>query len=280
MAEPVFTARGKSFPLVRTYVMGILNVTPDSFSDGGKFLDPEKALAHALDMECQGADLIDIGGQSTRPGYSAISPEEEWDRIKDVLPAVIEGTGLAVSVDTFYPQVAEKALAAGAHIINDVTGFGEDMLRAVAGSGCGCVVMHPTGAERGDIVGEVRAFFEDRRAAAQRFDIPAGALCFDPGIGFGKTMEDNLRLLAHVRETRLPGIAFLMAASRKRVTGAFCGNPPFEQRLPATIAAHTAAILGGADFIRVHDVAESVQAAHMADALRGSAPHPVQGLRP
>ena len=270
MMEPTFLARGKVFPLTRTYVMGILNVTPDSFSDGGKYLDPEKALAHALEMERDGADLIDIGGQSTRPGYTAISPEEEWGRIKDVLPAVVRGTGLAVSVDTFYPQVAEKALAAGAQIINDVSGFGDEMLRVVAGSGCGCVVMHPRGAERGDILGEVRAFFEDRLSAAERFGIPAAALCFDPGIGFGKTMEDNLRLLARVQDTKLPGIAYLMAASRKRVTGAYCGNPPFEQRLPATIAAHTAAILGGADFIRVHDVPESVQAARMADALNGS----------
>lgn len=269
MEAPQFLAGGKSFPLTRTYVMGILNVTPDSFSDGGKYLDPDKALAHALDMERDGADLIDIGGQSTRPGYTAISPEEEWARIKDVLPAVVNGTRLAVSVDTFYPQVAEKALAAGAHIINDVSGFGDEMLRAVAGSGCGCIVMHPKGAERGDVTSEARTFFEERLAAAQRFGIPPSALCFDPGIGFGKTMEDNLRLLAHVGETRIPGIAFLMAASRKRVTGAFCGNPAFEQRLPATIAAHTAAIFGGADFIRVHDVKEAVQAARMADALKG-----------
>lgn len=249
--------------------MGILNVTPDSFSDGGKYLDPEKALAHALEMERDGADFIDVGGQSTRPGYTAVSPEEEWARIKDVLSDLVEGTGLAISVDTFYPQVAEKALACGAHIINDVSGFGDDMLRAVAGSGCGCVVMHPKGAETGDILAEVRAFFEERRETAGRLGIVLDHLCFDPGIGFGKTMEDNFRLIARVEETKLPGAAYLMAASRKRVTGAPCGNPPFGQRLPATIAAHTAAILGGADFIRVHDVRESVQAARMADALKG-----------
>lgn len=249
--------------------MGILNVTPDSFSDGGKYLDPEKALAHALEMERDGADFIDVGGQSTRPGYTAVSPEEEWARIKEVLSGLVEGTGLAISVDTFYPQVAEKALACGAHIINDVSGFGDDMLRAVAGSGCGCVVMHPKGAEAGDILAEVRAFFEERRETAGRLGIALDHLCFDPGIGFGKTMEDNFRLIARVEEAKLPGAAYLMAASRKRVTGAPCGNPPFAQRLPATIAAHTAAILGGADFIRVHDVRESVQAARMADALKG-----------
>ena len=144
-----FKAKNKSFPLTRTYVMGILNVTPDSFSDGGRYLDPEKALARAQEMERQGADIIDIGGQSTRPGYEAVSSGEEWERISPVLKAVVKGTKAAVSVDTFYPEVAEKALAAGADIINDVSGFGDDMLRAVAGSGCGCVIMHPGGRSAG-----------------------------------------------------------------------------------------------------------------------------------
>lgn len=263
-----FVAGDKVFPLNRTYVMGILNVTPDSFSDGGKYLDPEKALARALEMERQGADIIDIGGQSTRPGYEAIPAEEEWERIRQVVEAVVKGTGTAVSVDTFYPWVAEKALAAGAHIINDVSGFGDDMFRAAARSGCGCVVMHPCGAQRGDILTEVRGFFEERLARARQLGIEQEHLCFDPGIGFGKTHEDNLRLIAHVERTKLPGTAYLMAASRKRVTGTPCGDPPFEERLPATIAAHTAAVLGGADMVRAHDVKEAVQAARMADALK------------
>ena len=125
-----FTARGKVFPLDKTYVMGILNVTPDSFSDGGRYLDPERALERALEMEEQGAGIIDIGGQSTRPGYEAVDAIEEWGRIGPVLKAVLKGTKAAVSVDTFYPQVAQRALEAGAHIINDVSGFGDDMLRA------------------------------------------------------------------------------------------------------------------------------------------------------
>lgn len=263
-----FKAKAKSFPLNRTYVMGILNVTPDSFSDGGRYLDPEKALSHAQEMERQGADIIDIGGQSTRPGYEAIPPQEEWGRISRVVEAVAKGTNTSVSVDTFYPWVAERALEAGASIINDVSGFGEDMLRAVAGSGCGCVVMHPSGAQRGDIFTEVREFFEERLEMAQKLGIPPERLCFDPGIGFGKTHEDNLRLIAQVERTRIPGIAYLMAASRKRVTGIPCGNPPFEERLAATLAAHTAAVLGGADMVRAHDVKEAVQAARMADALK------------
>lgn len=263
-----FVARDKVFPLNRTYVMGILNVTPDSFSDGGKYLDPEKALLHALEMEREGADIIDIGGQSTQPGYEAVSAEEEWERIRQVVDTVVTGVSIAVSVDTFYPWVAEKALAAGAHIINDVSGFGDEMFRAVADSGCGCVVMHPIGAQRGDILTEVRDFFAERLAAARQLGVGPERLCFDPGIGFGKSHEDNLRLIAHVERTRMPGVAYLMAASRKRVTGIPCGDPPFEERLPATLAVHTVAVLGGADIVRVHDVKEAVQAARMADALK------------
>lgn len=263
-----FQVRGRDFPLTRTYVMGILNVTPDSFSDGGSYFSPQRAVARALELEEEGADVLDIGGQSTRPGYTPVSPEEEWSRLKPVLPEVLARTGLPVSVDTFYPQVAQKALEAGVHIINDVSGFGEEMLRAVAGSGCGCVVMCPKGGDGGDVCERVRAFFEERKEAAARLGIPAERLCFDPGIGFGKTPEENLRLIAGVEKTKLPGIAYLMAASRKRVTGMVCGNPPFEQRLPATLAAHTAAILAGADLVRVHDVKEAVQAAKMADALK------------
>lgn len=267
MSASLFRARGREFPLTRTYVMGILNVTPDSFSDGGAYLDPEAALAHALDMAALGADIIDVGGQSTRPGYEAIPWEEEWARLKPVLPG-LAAAGLAVSVDTFYPQVAEKALEAGAHIINDVSGFGDEMLRAVAGSGCGCVVMHPRGSRGGGILEEVRGFFMERREAASQLGIGPERLCFDPGIGFGKTVEENLLLIAQVGRTKLEGSAYLMAASRKRVTGAVCGDPPFRERLAATLAAHTAAVLGGADLVRVHDVKEAAQAAKMADALK------------
>lgn len=267
MNAPVFQAGEFSLPLDRTYVMGILNVTPDSFSDGGKYLDPTAALERALEMKAEGADLIDVGGQSTRPGYTAISPEEEWERIRDVLPALVKKTGLPISVDTFYPWVAQRALEAGASILNDVTGFGPEMLAVAAGSRCGCIVMDP-GTTGGDICARVRGFFLDRLEAAQRAGIARERLCFDPGVGFGKTVEENLDLIAHVERTKVEGCAFLMAASRKRVTGAFCGNPPFEERLPATLAAHTASILGGADLVRVHDVKEAVQAARMADALK------------
>ena len=185
-----FYAAGKHFPLNRTYVMGILNVTPDSFSDGGKYFDPEKAVRHAVEMEAQGVDIVDIGGQSTRPGSVRISPEEEWARIENVVKAVAEKTNLAVSIDTFYPEVAEKALKAGAHIINDVTGFAPEMWRAVENTDCGCIVMHPGDPDDlngagGDILERVRAFFEKKTTEAEQSGVTKNRLCVDPGLGFG-----------------------------------------------------------------------------------------------
>lgn len=268
-----FFAAGKRFPLNRTYVMGILNVTPDSFSDGGLYFDPAVAVRRAKEMEREGVDIVDIGGQSTRPGSTRISPEEEWGRIEAVVHAVVSETTLAVSIDTFYPAVAEKALASGAHIINDITGFSPEMWRAVEKSDCGCVVMHPGDPDNlagsaGDILETVRAFFERKAGEAARHNIARERLCFDPGIGFGKTNEQNLELIANPDRLRIPGTALLMAASRKRVIGSVCGDPPFEARMAGTVAAHTASALRGADMVRAHDTFEAVQAARVADALK------------
>ncbi len=268
-----FCAAGRRFPLHRTYVMGILNVTPDSFSDGGLYLAPEVAVRRAREMEAEGVDIIDIGGQSTRPGCARISPEAEWERIGAVVRAVAAETRLAISVDTFYPAVAEKALVAGAHIINDVTGFSEAMWRAVQQTDCGCVVMHPgdpndlAGGTR-DILEIVRSFFERKAQEAARYGVHSARLCFDPGIGFGKTNAENLTLIANPDALRVPGTALLMAASRKRVIGAVCGEGPACERVAGTLAAHTASVLFGADMVRVHDTREAVQAARMADAVK------------
>lgn len=268
--ERIFQAGKCRFPLgERTYIMGILNVTPDSFSDGGKYLQPEKAAAHALEMQEQGADILDIGGQSTRPGYRAIPWEEEWARIAPVLGALQGKVQAAVSVDTFYPQVAERALAAGADIINDVTGFSPEMWKVAAQfPGCGCVVMHGQALlPQEDAAAAVHQFFLQKKEEALAAGISLERLCMDPGVGFGKTYEQNLQLLAQVEREKLPETAFLMAASRKRVIGAPCGNPPFEERLAGTLAAHTLAVAGGADILRVHDIREAVQAARVADAV-------------
>ena len=269
-----FFAAGRHFPLNRTYVMGILNVTPDSFSDGGLYFDPEAAVRRAKEMEAQGVDIVDVGGQSMRPGGSTrISAEAEWARIEAVVRAVSAETQLAVSIDTFYPVVAEKALKAGAHIINDVTGFSAEMWRAVQGTDCGCIVMHPgdpddlSGGAR-DILETVRAFFERKAAQAAQYGVERRRLCFDPGVGFGKTHAENLELIANPDALRVPGTALLMAASRKRVIAAVCGEGPAGESVAGTVAAHTAEALFGADMVRAHDTLAAVQAARMADAVR------------
>lgn len=253
-------------------IMGILNVTPDSFSDGGRSFEPENAVANALAMQEQGAGMIDIGGQSTRPGFTAISPEEEWERIEPVLKALAGQLRIPISIDTFYPQVASLALSAGADVINDVNGFTDPaMFPAVQESECGCIIMHnghvlnedPTE----DILTRVRRFFEDKLRYAQEVGIEPERICFDPGIGFGKTYEENLRLMANVEAIKIKNCAFLMAASRKGVIGKSGGNPPAQERLPGTLAAHTIAQAGGAQLLRVHDVQESVQAAQVAYAV-------------
>ncbi len=268
-----FFAAGRHFPLNRTYVMGILNVTPDSFSDGGLYFAPEAAVRRAKEMEAQGVDIVDIGGQSTRPGSTRISAEAEWARMEAVVRSVSAETQLAVSIDTFYPAVAEKALKAGAHIINDVTGFPAEMWRAVQDTDCGCIVMHPgdpddlSGGAR-DILETVRAFFERKAAQAAQYGVERRRLCFDPGVGFGKTHAENLELIANPDALRVPGTALLMAASRKRVIAAVCGEGPAAERVAGTVAAHTASALFGADVVRAHDTLEAVQAARMADAVR------------
>lgn len=260
----VFQAGKYRLPLgEKTYVMGIVNVTPDSFSDGGKWNEPAAAVEHALLLQRQGADILDVGGQSTRPGYTPVPWQEEWRRLEPVLAQLRDAAKVPVSVDTFYPEVARRALELGADILNDVTGFREEeMFRLAARTGCGCVIMH----DQPDFA-TIRPFFERQRMRAAEYGIADSRLCWDPGIGFGKTYEENLAIPRRLAELLVPGCAMLVGASRKRMVGMPCGNPPFEQRLPGTIAAHTIAICGGADIIRVHDVAEAVQAAKVADAI-------------
>lgn len=269
----IFQAGDTILPLGRkTYVMGILNVTPDSFSDGGRYVDPQDAAEHALRMQEQGADIIDVGGQSTRPGYKKIGWEEEWSRLSPVLERLEGRLEIPVSVDTFYPQVAERALACGVSIINDITGFADErMFELATHTECGCILMHSGAAQVGQtIIETIRSFFEEQYRKAEAYGIDASRLCFDPGVGFGKTNEENLEILRCTKDLCFRECALLMAASRKRVIGSACSNPPFEQRLYGTIAAHTIAITGGADMIRVHDLPEAVQAAKVADAiLRG-----------
>ena len=271
----MFRAGKHEFPLgKRTYVMGILNYTPDSFSDGGLYFTPEKALTHAIEMQEQGADIIDIGANSTRPDAKILGAQEEKERIIPVLEAICGKVTAAVSVDTFYPACAEAALMAGADIINDVSGvFNHETARLAAKYGAGYVVMHnPCGsAEVSDypdgVIAQLRKFFVDTPELAAKFGLPREQLCLDPGFGFGKSYEDNLEIIRNLQWLKFKGVALLAAGSRKRFIGRASGEENPAMRDAGTVAVHTAAIAGGADIIRVHDVFSGVQAARVADEI-------------
>jgi dihydropteroate synthase len=257
--------------------MGVLNLTPDSFSDGGRFLDPDEAAVRARALADEGADLLDVGGESTRPGAAPVPAEEEIRRVVPVLERLrAAGFPVPVSVDTSKGAVARAALAAGAAMVNDVTALADpDLARAVAEAGVPVVLMHMRGAPRdmqeravyGDVAREVREELAGALARAARAGIPAGRVVLDPGIGFAKTAAQSLEVLARLRELGALGRPILVGPSRKsfigHVSGAAVGD-----RLPGTLAAVAAAVLGGAAFVRVHDVAAARQAALVAAAIR------------
>ena len=246
-------------------VMGILNITPDSFSDGGQFLDPTAAAARAKQMVAEGAAIIDVGAQSTRPGATPISPEEEWTRLSPVL-AVLATIGVPLSVDTFYPFVAERALKSGAVILNDVSGSRDNGFPALAAKhGAGLIMMARNAAN----VDDIAAYFAWAKEAALAAGLPPQSLCLDTGIGFHRDRETDLaaiRELPRLVKTAAP-CAVLCGASRKRMIAYCAGDSDPADRLGGSIAAHTAAVLGGATVIRAHDVKESVQAVAVASRL-------------
>ena len=271
----MFRAGKYSLPLgKKTYVMGILNYTPDSFSDGGLYFDPEKALEKALEMEADGADIIDIGANSTRPDAQILSAEEELERLIPVLEKLGGKLHVPLSVDTFYPACAKAALERGADIINDVGGvFNKEIAALAKEYSAGYIVTHnPCGSaesaeyENGVVCG-IRNFFVDAVSQAAECGLQRHQLCLDPGLGFGKTYEDNIEILRNIEWLKFKGVALLAAGSRKRFIGTAAGVEESSQRDPGTVAAHTAAIAGGADIIRVHDVRSAVQGARMADAI-------------
>lgn len=247
-------------------IMGILNVTPDSFSDGGEHNTLETALEHARRMISEGAHIIDIGGESTRPGSMETSTAEEARRTLPVIRALRqEFPELLISIDTRHAEVAEQALAAGADIINDITGLADPAMRALcAAQPCGIIVMHMQGEPRTmqqnpqytDVVAEVRRFFEERVALAEAAGIAPARICLDPGIGFGKAVAHNLALVQHLEETRVRNLPMLMALSRKRFMGAVLsgGTPaPVQEALPTVVMSLLSADRG-ADLHRVHEV--------------------------
>jgi dihydropteroate synthase len=260
--------------LGRPIVMGVLNVTPDSFSDGGRFLDPVDAIDQARRMTAEGADVLDIGAESTRPYGGAVSVPvaEEMRRLGPVLPAVV-GLGVAVSIDTMKAEVAAWALAAGAAIVNDVWGLQRDgeLARVVAQHAVPVIIMHNREAADPaiDIVADICAFFSRSLDIAARAGIARQNIVLDPGIGFGKTPEQSLTAIARLPELKSFGLPLLVGASRKRFIDTVSPAPP-DQRLGGSIAAHLLAVAGGAAIIRTHDVAETVQALRVAAAI-GSA---------
>lgn len=247
-------------------IMGIVNVTPDSFSDGGENFSPENAVKKALELESQGADIIDFGAQSTRPGSTLIDEKEEWSRLGSVLEKAKELLTVPVSVDTFYPYVAQKALDAGADIINDVSGkISPKMAQIVKNTGCGWVIMH-NGAGS---VKEVREFFEKSLWECELLGVDKSQLCFDMGIGFGKDYDENMALLCNVEKYKLKGCPLLLGTSRKRVIGQGSNQENPKERVYGNIAADTVAIMGGVDIIRLHDVKNEKQGILMAQNMKG-----------
>jgi len=279
----IWRCRDRRFDLeTHTHVMGIVNVTPDSFSDGGRTLDPRAAAERARALAAEGADVVDLGAESTRPGSSPVPAAEQWRRLEPVLAALNGSRAPALSVDTAGAEVAARALEAGACAVNDVSALRDpEMARVVGDAGAGLVLMHMRGAPAtmqqdpryGDAAAEVAAWLTGRLERARRAGIRDEAVVLDPGIGFGKTVRHNLELLARLEELAALGRPVLVGVSRK----SFLGAPPprdpgaalpVDQRLEAGLAATAVAVFLGARIVRTHDVAATVRAARIADRLR------------
>jgi dihydropteroate synthase len=269
---------GHLLELAQPQVMGVLNVTPDSFSDGGRHLDPAVAVERALAMVAEGAAIVDVGGESTRPGAEAVDAEEEIRRVVPVIEALAPRIGVPISVDTSKPAVIHAATRAGARLVNDVRGLRlPGALEAAAESGAAVCLMHMQG-EPGrmqldpryaDVVAEVRDFLAARLVACRAAGIPRERICVDPGIGFGKSPAHNLALLRHLGELAEPGIPVLVGVSRKSLVGMITGRPTGE-RLAGSVAFAALAVAGGASIVRAHDVAATVDAVKVAHAWQAA----------
>jgi dihydropteroate synthase len=271
------TRHGDIDVVSRTVVMGILNVTADSFSDGGRYLDRDKAVAHGLELARQGAAIIDIGGESTRPGATPATVVEEINRVVPVIQCLRRHLDVPISIDTYKAEVAQRALAAGADIVNDVSAlrFDREMAGLIAAEGVPVVLMHMRGEPRTmqnrpeyhDVVAEVREFLRQRIAFAVTSGIRENAILIDPGIGFGKNLYHNLELIGHLQELASLGRPILVGLSRKSFIGQLLDVGP-DERLEGSLAAAVAAALGGAQVLRAHDVLETCRALRIADAIR------------
>ncbi len=272
----VWRKRFKDKPLV----MGILNVTPDSFYDHGAFFSPDRAIDHALRMIDEGADIIDVGGESTRPFSEPTPLAEEQSRVIPVIEAVRKHSDVPLSVDTYKAAVAKAAIAAGADIINDISSlsFDPDMADVVAASGVPVVLMHMKGTPRDmqtdptykDVVGEIREFFVERIAFARSAGIDEENIVIDPGIGFGKRLQDNLAIIRDLRRLKELGQPLLMGTSMKSFIGRITGTSTLEDRAEGTLASVAMSVWNGADIVRVHDVARTRRVVAFMEALMAS----------
>ena len=262
----------------RKAVVGILNVTEDSFSDGGKYAERESAVARGIEMAAQGADIIDVGGESTRPGARPVSAKEEMENVIPVIRDLVAEGVNSISVDTTRSEVAEKAIQEGACILNDISGmtFDPRMLHVAAASEASVILMHTRGRPEtmlddlvyDDLMGEVCSYLEGAMDLAMGEGIPAERICLDPGIGFGKSIEQNLELISRIGELRSLGAAVMVGASRKSFIGRLTGAD-VEHRMPGSISAAVAAAMKGADMVRVHDIVETVQAMAVVSGMEG-----------
>jgi dihydropteroate synthase len=273
--------KDRSLPIgERTLVMGILNVTPDSFSDGGEFLSSDKAVQHAEKMIAEGADIIDVGGESTRPGGNAsVTAQEELQRVIPVIELLVKRTRLPISIDTTKSEVARAALDAGAAIVNDISALRFDfyVADAAAKAGAGLVLMHSRGTPAtmhrlppvADIMEEVTSSLRSSINMSERRGVKRESIVIDPGIGFGKSQEQNIELIARLDQLALafPDLPILIGTSRKSFIGKMLDNAPASERVHGTMASITAAILNGAHIVRVHDVKAAVETVRLADAI-------------
>lgn len=274
----VLHCRGRVLGLERPVLMGVLNVTPDSFSDGGRFVRLDAAVERGLQMAEEGAAIIDIGGESTRPGAQPVDLHEELRRVIPVIARLRDRTSAILSVDTSKPEVMDAAVAAGAAMINDVRALGEPgAVEAAANSGCAVCLMHMLGEPRTmqespsyrDVVVEVRQFLERRVEVCLAAGLPAERIVLDPGFGFGKTRAHNLELLRHLGDLSVDGLPILAGLSRKSLAGALTGRPPAE-RVHGSVALAVIAALNGARILRVHDVAATLDALKVVVAVQNS----------
>lgn len=257
----------------KTYIMGILNVTPDSFSDGGRFNEVDSALFHVEEMVRDGADIIDIGGESTRPGYTVISVEEEIERVVPVIERVTAEFDVPVSVDTYKSKVADAALKAGAHLVNDIWGLKKDpdMAHVIARSDAVCCLMHNRqNADYSDFVNDAIVDLRESVKLAETAGISPEKIILDPGVGFAKSYEQNLEIIRNVELLKKLGFPVLLATSRKSVIGLTL-DLPSDQRLEGTLATTVMGVMKGCSFVRVHDIKENKRAILMTEAILGRA---------